>query len=288
MQVGIGLPNAIADTTGEQLTEWARAAEQAGFSSLGTIDRIVYDSYESIVALSAAAAVTDRIRLVTDAMLGPLRQNPAMIAKQTLSLDALAGGGRTVLGVALGGREDDYAVSGIDMSTRGEWFDTALPKIRAIFDGGGELEAKVGPRPKRDGPTLLVGGGVQASLDRAAKYADGWTQGGSGPNQFKEDVAELEQAWKAAGRDGSPYKMALIYFSLGPDAQENAKHDLGDYYAWVGEEIAELIVGSAAKDADEVQEYISAFEDHGCDELIFFPAASDPEQVTLLADAAGL
>lgn len=82
--------------------------------------------------------------------------------------------------------------------------------------------------------------------------------------------------------------MALIYFSLGPDAQKNAEHDLGDYYAWVGEEIAELIVGSAAKDADEVQEYISAFEGHGCDELIFFPAASDPEQVTLLADAAGL
>ena len=288
MQVGIGLPNAIAGTTGKQLTDWARAAEEAGFSSLGTIDRIVYDSYEPIVALSAAAAVTDRIRLVTDVMLGPLRQNPAMIAKQTLSLDALAGGGRAVLGIALGGREDDYVVSGIDMSTRGEWFDTALPKIRAIFDGDGELEAKVGPRSKGDGPTLLVGGGVQAAFDRAAKYADGWTQGGSGPNQFKEDAAKLEQAWKAAGRDGSPYKLALIYFSLGPDAQKNAEHDLGDYYAWVGEEIAELIVGSAAKDAEEVQEYISAFKAHGCDELIFFPAASDPEQVTLLADAAGL
>jgi alkanesulfonate monooxygenase SsuD/methylene tetrahydromethanopterin reductase-like flavin-dependent oxidoreductase (luciferase family) len=232
--------------------------------------------------------VTDRIRLVTDVMLGPLRQNPAMIAKQALSLDALAGGGRTVLGIALGGREDDYTVSGIDMSTRGAWFDTALPKIRAIFDGDGEDEAKVGPRPKGDGPTLLVGGGVQAAFDRAAKYADGWTQGGSGPNQFKEDATKLEQAWNAAGRDGSPYKLALIYFSLGPDAQKNAEHDLGDYYAWVGEEIAELIVGSAAKDADEVQEYISAFEGHGCDELIFFPAASDPEQVTLLADAAGL
>jgi alkanesulfonate monooxygenase SsuD/methylene tetrahydromethanopterin reductase-like flavin-dependent oxidoreductase (luciferase family) len=288
MQVGIGLPNAIAGTTGEQLTDWARAAEEAGFSSLGTIDRLVYDSYEPIVALSAAAAVTDRIRLVTDVMLGPLRQNPAMIAKQTLSLDALAGGGRAVLGIALGGREDDYAVSGLDTSTRGKWFDTALPRIRAIFDGDGELETKVAPRPKGDGPTLLVGGGVQASFDRTAKYADGWTQGGSGPNQFKEDVATLEQAWGAAGRDGSPYKLALIYFSLGPDAQKNAQHDLGDYYAWVGEEIAELIVGSAAKDADEVQEYISAFEGHGCDELIFFPAASDPDQVTLLADAAGL
>lgn len=195
MQVGIGLPNAIAGTTGEQLTDWARAAEQAGFSSLGTIDRVVYDSYEPIVALSAAAAVTDRIRLVTDVMLGPLRQNPAMIAKQTLSLDALAGGGRAVLGIALGGREDDYAVSGIDTSTRGKWVDTALPKIRAIFDGDGELEAKVAPRPKGDGPTLLVGGGVQASFDRAAKYADGWTQGGSGPNQFKEE-------WQSSSRRG--------------------------------------------------------------------------------------
>ena len=149
MQVGIGLPNAIAGTTGEQLTDWARAAEEAGFSSLGTIDRLVFDSYESIVALSAAAAVTERIRLATDVMLGPLRQNPAMIAKQILSLDALAGGGRAVLGIGLGAREDDYEVSGIDMSTRGEWFDAALPKIRAIFDGDGELESKVGPRPER-------------------------------------------------------------------------------------------------------------------------------------------
>jgi hypothetical protein len=47
-------------------------------------------------------------------------------------------------------------------------------------------------------------------------------------------------------------------------------------------------VGSAAKDADTVKQYISGFEAAGCDELVLFPAASDPEQVTLLADAAGL
>ena len=129
---------------------------------------------------------------------------------------------------------------------------------------------------------------MQASFDRAAKYADGWTQGGSGPDQFAEDVGKLEQAWKSGGRDGSPYKMALVYFSLGPDAQKNAEHDLGRLLPWLGEEIEQMIVGSAAKDADAVKQYISAFEGHGCDELIFFPAASDPEQVTLLAEAAGL
>ncbi|HSD23130.1 MAG TPA: LLM class flavin-dependent oxidoreductase [Solirubrobacterales bacterium] len=287
MKIGIGLPNAIAGTTRQQLIDWSRAAEEAGFNTLGTIDRLVFDSYESIAALSAAAAVTERIRLATDVMLGPLRQNPAMIAKQVLSLDALAGGGRAVLGIALGGREDDYEISAIDMSTRGDWIDGALPKIRAIWNGDGDLESKVGPRPQGDGPTLLVGGYVGKSFERAARFGDGWTQGGAGPDQFKEDAARLEEAWKNEGRDGAPYKMALTYFSLGPDAQKNAEEGLGDYYAWLGE-TAERIVASAAKDADTVKQYISAFEANGCDELVLFPASSDPEQVALLAEAAGL
>jgi alkanesulfonate monooxygenase SsuD/methylene tetrahydromethanopterin reductase-like flavin-dependent oxidoreductase (luciferase family) len=288
MQTSIGLPNAVGGTTGEQLTDWARAAEEAGFHSLGTLDRIVFDSYEPIVALSAAAAVTERIRLVTDVMLGPLRQNPALVAKQALSLDALAGGGRTVLGIALGAREDDYEISGIDLSTRGDWLDDALPRIRGIWDGDGEKESKTGPRPRGDGPSLLVGGYIQASLDRAAKFGDGWTQGGATPDAFKEGVAALQEAWKREGRDGKPYGMALAYFSLGPDAQKNAEHDLGDYYEWLGEETAQAIVDSAAKDPDTVKQYIAGFEAAGCDELILFPAGSDPGQVKLLADAAGL
>jgi alkanesulfonate monooxygenase SsuD/methylene tetrahydromethanopterin reductase-like flavin-dependent oxidoreductase (luciferase family) len=288
MDVGIGLPNSVAGTTGRQLTDWARAADEAGFSTLGTIDRLVYDSYESIVALSAAAAVTQRIRLATDVMLGPLRQNPAMIAKQILSLDAVAGGGRAVLGIALGGRDDDYEISQIDMSTRGEWLDDALPRIRAIFDGDGENEAKTGPRPQGDGPQLLVGGYVGKSVERAAKFGDGWTQGGATPDAFKEARDHLDEAWEREGREGKPYGMALTYFSLGPDAQKNAEHDLRDYYDWLGEETAQAIVDSAAKDADTVKQYISAFEAAGCDELIFFPASSDPQQVALLAEAAGL
>src|SRR3954463_13812516 len=196
MELGIGLPNAIAGTSRQQIIDWSRAAEDAGFHTLGTIDRIVFDSYEPIAALSAAAAVTERIRLATDVMLGPLRQNPALVAKQVLTLDALAGGGRAVLGIALGGREDDYEISGIDMSTRGDWLDEALPRIRAIWNGEGDPESKGGPPPRDGGargakgappagngaPTLLVGGSGGRAHERAARHGDGWTQGGAGPD----------------------------------------------------------------------------------------------------------
>src|SRR5215218_638053 len=104
MELGIGLPNAVPGTTGKQLTDFARAADEAGFSTLGTIDRVVYDNYEPVVALSAAAAVTERIRLATTVILGPIRFNPELVAKQILSLDAVAGGGRAVLGIAIGAR----------------------------------------------------------------------------------------------------------------------------------------------------------------------------------------
>lgn len=288
MELGIGLPNAVAGTTRRQLIDWARAAEDAGFNTLGTIDRIVFDNYEPIVALTAAAAVTERIRLATDVMLGPLRQNPALVAKQVLSLDAVAGGGRAVLGIGLGGREDDYEVSGIDFSKRGDWLESALPRIRAIWDGEGDLESKVGPRPLGDGPTLLVGGYVDAALERAARHAHGWTQGGATPDAFKESLDQLTEYWQREDREGKPYNIALAYFSLGPDAEKNAERSLGDYYAWLGEETAGQIVGSAAKDADTVKQYISGFEAVGCDELVLFPSSSDPEQVSLLAEAAGL
>src|SRR5919197_2211487 len=288
MEIGIGLPNTVPGTTGDQLTDWARAAEEAGFSSLGTIDRIVFPNYEPVVALSAAAAVTDRIKLVTDVMLGPLRQNPAMIAKQFLSLDALAGGDRAVLGIARGGREDDYAISGIDLSTRGAWIDDALARIRDIWNGDGELESKVGPRPSGRGPSLMVGGYIQAAFERAAKYGDGWTQGGSGASQFGADLSNLDDAWKKAGREGQPRTLALGYFCLGRDAQANVESYVSNYYAWLGDDAVQGIIAGAPTDADGVKTLLKAYEEWNCDELILFPCLPDAEQVGLLADAAGL
>jgi hypothetical protein len=82
--------------------------------------------------------------------------------------------------------------------------------------------------------------------------------------------------------------MGLAYFALGEDAEADAQAYLGDYYAWLGEDIANYIIGSAAKDAGTVRRYVAEFAEAGCGELIFCPSSSDPAQVDLLADAAGL
>src|SRR6478735_11784406 len=111
MDLSIGLPNAVPGTTGDDITEFAKRAEARGFTSLGAIDRITYDNYEPLVALTAAAAVTEKIGLITSVLLGPLRPNAGALAKQTLSLNAISGG-RFTLGIGLGGRDDDYEAAG--------------------------------------------------------------------------------------------------------------------------------------------------------------------------------
>src|SRR5215210_8821373 len=102
MDVGIGLPSAVRGVDRRGIVDWARRADEAGFASLGTLDRLVYPNFESIVALSAAAAVTERIRLVTDILIAPLRSNTALLAKQAATIDHLSGG-RLVLGLSPGG-----------------------------------------------------------------------------------------------------------------------------------------------------------------------------------------
>jgi alkanesulfonate monooxygenase SsuD/methylene tetrahydromethanopterin reductase-like flavin-dependent oxidoreductase (luciferase family) len=280
MDVAIGLPNAVPGTTGPQLTEWARRAEERGFSSLGTIDRIVYENYEPLTALAAAAAVTERIGLYTSVLLGPLRTNATELAKQALSVNALSGG-RFVLGIGIGGREDDYRASGLEMSGRGAKIDAALERIKEVWSGS----EKIGPSVSGP-PGLVVGGSVDASFARAARFGDGWIAGGSGPDEFAAGAEKVKAQWAQAGRDGEPRLVGLAYFSLGDDAEANANGYLNDYYGWLGDELAGMIAGAAAKDAGTVRQYLDAYESAGCDELILFPASADAEQVDLLAEAA--
>jgi len=281
MDVAIGLPNAVPGTTGAQLVEWARRAEARGFSSLGTIDRIVYDNYEPLIALAAAAAVTERIGLCTSVLLGPLRTNPTELAKEALSLHALSGG-RFTLGIGLGGRDDDYEASGVELAGRGRRLDAMLERIEEVWSGG-----EIGPSIE-GAPALVAGGHADASFTRAARFAAGWIAASSGPEQYEEGARKAKAAWVEAGRQEEPRKMALAYFSLGDDAEADARANLADYYAWLGEQIAEFIVSAAARDAESVRQTLAAYEAAGCDELILFPASSDPTQVDLLADAAGL
>jgi alkanesulfonate monooxygenase SsuD/methylene tetrahydromethanopterin reductase-like flavin-dependent oxidoreductase (luciferase family) len=281
MDVGIGLPNAVRGVDRRGVVEWARRAEDAGFASLGTLDRIVFPNYESLIALAAAAAVTERIRLTTDILIAPLRSNTALLAKQAATLDHLSNG-RLVLGLTVGGREDDYEVSGVDFHSRGRIFDRQLEDLQRLWKG----EGGVGPAPASgERPALLIGGGVDASFRRAARFADGWTIGGAPPEVLAASAPKVREAWQAEGRDGEPRLMALFYFALGDGAEEAAREDLLDYYAWLGA-YAEQIVASAATDEATVRRYLSAYEEAGADEVMCFPASRDPAQVELLAAAA--
>jgi alkanesulfonate monooxygenase SsuD/methylene tetrahydromethanopterin reductase-like flavin-dependent oxidoreductase (luciferase family) len=281
MDVGIGLPNAVPGATGAELVEWARRAEARGFSTLGTIDRVVYQNYEPLTALSAAAAVTDRIGLCTSVLLGPLRTNAVELAKQALSVQALSAG-RFTLGVGLGARDDDYEASGVEVRGRGRRLDSMLERLKEVWAAG-----EVGPSIS-GAPKLVIGGHAEASFVRTARFADGWIAAGSGPEQYVQGAAGVKAAWADAGREGAPHLMALTYFSLGERAAEDARASLADYYAWLGEEIANGIAAGAAQDADTVRRYVATYEEAGCEELIMFPSSSDPAQVDLLADAAGL
>jgi alkanesulfonate monooxygenase SsuD/methylene tetrahydromethanopterin reductase-like flavin-dependent oxidoreductase (luciferase family) len=281
MKVAIGLPNAVPGTSGEQLTEWARRAEARGFSSLGTIDRIAYPNLEPLTALAAAAAVTERIGLATTVLLGPLRVNPVVLAKQVASVHKISGG-RMTLGIGLGGREDDYGIAGVDTATRGRDLDAMLARIKEVWEGD-----EMGPEHEVP-PRVLVGGSVKASFKRAARFGDGWIAAGAAPEQFAEWRAGFESAWSESGRSEAPQNAALAYYSLGDRAEEEAQSYLTDYYAWLGEEVAGYIAGSAAKDAETAKQYVAGFESVGCQELFFFPSSSDPQQVDLLADALGM
>ena len=283
MDIGIGLPSTIPGADGATVLEWARRAEARGFSSLGTIDRIVYDNYEPLIALAGAAAVTERIRLTTAILIAPMRANGALLAKQAASVDRLSGG-RLTLGVAVGGREDDYTASGADFHQRGKHFDAMLDEWQRVWSGESFGSAgAIGPRPVHERPELIFGGTAEAAFRRTAQYGDGWIMGGGGPDATAQGAERARAAWDSAGRDGAPRIVALSYFALGPGAEQAAAGYLGDYYAFAGP-YAEQVVASALTDEASVNSAIDAFTQAGCDELICFPCSDALDQVERLAD----
>ena len=284
MQVAIGLPGTMPGVTGEFILDWAKLAEVGPFSSFAVLDRLVYPNYESLITLAAVAGVTQRMRLMTSILIAPLH-NTAILAKQAASIDALSNG-RLTLGLAVGGREDDYLAAQVPFRERGKRFDEQLATMKRIWSGQplSDKVGAIGPSPvQQGGPELLIGGNSPEAINRIARWGDGYIGGGGGPDAVRQGYSAAEKAWKEAGRPGKPRFVCATYYALGPGAAEKAAQYIHHYYSFMGP-MADRMASSIPSTPDAVKGAMRAFSDVGVDELIFWPTIPDLNQVGWLAE----
>lgn len=277
MRIGVGLPTAIAGAPARLTVEWAQRADEGPFASLAVHDRIAFDSLEPMVALGAAAAVTERVRLACLVVIAPLRSS-ALLAKQAASLQALSGG-RLTLGLGVGPRRDDYELAGVDYLQRGRILDAQLREIRRHLESG-----RLGRRAAD--PELLVGGQSDSALLRMARDADGFCHAGGPPRAFRSAADRVRAAWSDAGRPGGPRIWGMGYFALGEGAAERGRRDLHHYYGFAGA-FADRIASGLLTSREALAEFMDGYEQAGCQDLVLFPTLAELSQLDRLAEALG-
>ncbi len=280
MKVGLGLP--ISDPAA--LLTWARRADAGPFTTLGLLDRLVYDNPEPLVALAAIAGATSRIRVQTEVLLVPLR-DPVLLAKQAATLDRVSGG-RFTLGIGVGTRQDDYQAADVEFSHRGQRLDdqmTALRRIWADASRPGTLST-IGPSPQHaGGPEVLFGGFKPAALRRVARWGDGYLC--AAPlERIGQLCRTVDQYWHQEGRAGRPRHIAQVNVALGPDSIIDEAHQaIRDYYG--ASNYTTQVIDRTVTSRQQVRDAITAFDDLGIDEVIFYCWSRQPTQVDQLADA---
>ena len=199
-----------------------------------------------------------------------------------------------VLGIAVGGREDDYEVSGVDFEiARRRASSACCTRSSAIWansnasSGAADRTASARTSPTAP-PQLIVGGSVDAAFRRAAEFGDGWIVGGAPPDVLAEGREKLVRrgARRAArasrGRWRSPTSRSATTPRRTPSAY------LDDYYAWLGEYARDDRPERRQGRRNGAGSYNQAFAEAGCDELFWIPSSSDREQVDLLAEAGAV
>jgi len=255
MRIGVKLPH-TGPVTGPSIPTRARELELAGFDSLWVSDHVVLPErieswypfdpkgkatwptdtpyFEAVVALAAAAAVTDRVRLGTAALVLPQR-NPVLLAKQAASVDALSGG-RLVLGVGAGWLKEEFDALAMPFETRGPRMVEWIALLRDCWTGRPEGRTSehydlpprtlVLPTPARPIP-LLVGGHSPTALRRAGRIGDGWLAQQSLPDldpaALAAEIGLIRAAAEKAGRDPDALDVVLRIVQAAGRADEVAR-----------------------------------------------------------------
>jgi probable F420-dependent oxidoreductase len=221
MDIGFGLPVSGAWATPGNITEIARRAEQLGYRTLWSFQRLfvpetqqlppAYSSVlDPLLPLAFAAAATERIALGT-AIVNLPYQAPAVLAKQLATLDVLTAG-RLVAGVGLGWSPEEFAAVGIPYERRGARAEEYLACLRALWapdpvEFTGEFyslpTASMLPKPvQQPGPPILLGGTAPRALARAGRLSDGWISSSRADlDAIGESVDAVRAGAREAGRD---------------------------------------------------------------------------------------
>ena len=287
VKVALALPAGMPGVAGPLVIDWAQKIEAGPFSGIAVIDRLVYPNWEPLVALSAAAAVTHRVRLMTSLVIAPLRDT-SLLAKQSATLDTLSGG-RLSLGLGVGRRDDDFAAASAPMPRRGQRFEEQLAIMRRIWSGQGPSDGvgPIGPPPVQPGgPEILIGGSAPAAIRRAGRLGDGYLGSGD-PDTAAGQFRLLESAWQESGKPVKPRLLATGGIALGADVAQKGAEQVRHYNAIYGAEAAERAARGLVTSQEAVRELLKRFEDIGLDELVLVPRVPDIEQVERLAQAIG-
>lgn len=278
MQIGVALPQMAPDYGVGTTIAWARRIDEGPFSSVSAGERVTFSNPEMVASLAAAAAVTTRVRIMTNVWVLPVHQMP-MVAQQVGTLDQLAPG-RLVLGVGVGGREHDYLSLGSTMERRHARLDGQVAELRRLLAGEPPFEGAdpVGPTLTGGMPEILAGAMGPKAISRAAAWADGVTGfsiTGSG-RDFARTNELADQAWEGAGRP-APRKVTGCFYALGvADPGPTLQAFVRRYLGFLGDGLASAVADSVtAATPDELRRILEEAAAAGCDELILVPGAAD-------------
>ena len=219
----------------------AKAAEAAGYDGITVPDSICYPQeasskypynedgsreflesvpfLESLIAVSAMAAVTEEIRFATFVYKLAVRQ-AAIVAKQVQSIQQLSGN-RFDFGVGISPWEEDFAVCQVPWAKRGKRLDEQIDILRGLETGEffgyeGDIHQmpanKMTPAPTAATP-ILIGGHTEPALKRAAR-ADGWMCAGLNLEQLGVHIRRIHELREDMGTAQRPFRV----YTTGADA----------------------------------------------------------------------
>jgi alkanesulfonate monooxygenase SsuD/methylene tetrahydromethanopterin reductase-like flavin-dependent oxidoreductase (luciferase family) len=305
---GLTLSNRALVTRGMQPKELIDMAVQAENS--GAIDAVwVGDSIlskprlECIPLLGAMAARTSRVKLGVACMATIAQRNPLLLALQWASLDVLSGG-RTWLAACMGYPASQHPmaakeleVMGVESKERPARLEEMIQALRALWSDEHASfhgrhysfeDVNLLPKPAQQPCPIYIAGtprpsqigerGVERSLRRIARHADGWMTNQIELPMLRDYIGRLRELLIEQGRDPSKFKTALYYgTSVNRDREQafrEAKIFLDAYYqkdfTRQGVEI-----WTACGPVEHCLERVRGFIDAGIDHVTIRPIGED-------------